>query len=96
VAKQQSSGIDIRVVRPDDDLDTQLDLAGRAFGLKSADERERWLQTVSGLIAQGRCLGAYDGGRLAGGAMFHDMRLLSQLPDTPPGCTIPRPGTGKF
>ncbi len=74
MAKHPSSEIEIRAVRPGDDINAQLDLAERAFGVKSADERDRWRQKVSGLIAQGRCLGAFIGGRPAGGAMFHDMR----------------------
>jgi predicted acetyltransferase len=61
-------------LRPGDDIDAQLDLAERAFGVKSADERDRWRETVSGLIARGRCLGAFTGDRLVGGAMYHDMR----------------------
>ena len=59
---------------PGDDIDAQLDLTERAFGNKSAAERDRWRETVAGLIAQRRCLGAFIGDRLAGGAMFHDMR----------------------
>ena len=62
------------MVLPGDDIDAQLDLAERAFGAKGAAERDRWRETVAGLIAQRRCLGAFIGDRLAGGAMFHDMR----------------------
>jgi predicted acetyltransferase len=65
---------EIRVLGPGDDLDAQLDLAERAFGSMSPDERDRWRDTVSGLLVQRRCLGAFVGRRLAGGAMFHDMR----------------------
>jgi predicted acetyltransferase len=65
---------EIRVLGPGDDLDAQLDLAERAFGSMSPDERDRWRDTVSGLLVQRRCLGAFVGSRLAGGAMFHDMR----------------------
>ncbi len=59
---------------PGDDLDAQVDLAERAFGSKTAAERDRWLAIMSYLVAQRRCLGAFAGGRPAGGAMFHDMR----------------------
>jgi len=62
------------VVLPGDDIDAQLDLAERAFGAKGAAERDRWRETVAGLIAQRRCLGAFIGDRLVGGAMFLDMR----------------------
>jgi predicted acetyltransferase len=64
----------IRAVRPDDDLDAQLDLSERSFGVKSPDAREHWRETVAHLVAQGRCLGAFAGGRQVGAAMFHDMR----------------------
>jgi predicted acetyltransferase len=66
--------VEIRVLRPGDDIDAQLDLAERSFGVKGADERDRWLQALSGHIAGGRCLAAFIGGRPAGGAIFHDMR----------------------
>jgi GNAT superfamily N-acetyltransferase len=66
--------VEIRILRPGDDIDAQLDLAERSFGVKGADERDRWLQALSGHIAGGRCLAAFIGGRPAGGAIFHDMR----------------------
>ncbi len=66
--------LQIRVLRPGDDIDAQLDLAERAFGTKGAEERDRWRETTSGLMAGGRCLGAFVGGRPVGGAMYHDMR----------------------
>src|SRR5260370_4127102 len=68
------SGIEIRALRPGDDIDAQFDLAERAFGVKSAAERDRWRETGSGVIGGGRCLGAFIGCRAVGGAMFHDMR----------------------
>jgi predicted acetyltransferase len=66
--------IEIRPLRPGDDIDAQLDLAERSFGVKTAEGRDHWRETASGLIAQGRCLGAFTGVRPVGGAMFHDMR----------------------
>jgi predicted acetyltransferase len=65
---------EIRTLTPDDDLDAQLDLAERSFGAKGGDERDRWREAMSGHIAEGRCLGAFVGGRPAGGAAYHDMR----------------------
>jgi len=62
------------VVLPGDDIDAQLDLSERAFGAMDAAGRDRWRETVTGLIAERRCLGAFIGDRLAGGAMFNDMR----------------------
>jgi len=68
------SAVLIRAVGPDDDLDAHLDLAERSFGPKSPAERDRWRQWAVGVIAQGRCLGAFAGGRLAGTAVIQDMR----------------------
>ena len=62
------------MVLPGDDIDAQLDLSERAFGAVGAAERDRWREAVAGIIAARRCLGAFIGDRLAGGAMFHDMR----------------------
>jgi predicted acetyltransferase len=64
----------IRAVRPDDDLDAHLDLAERSFGPISAAERDQRRQTLADQAAAGRNLGAFDGDRLAGAAVFHDMR----------------------
>jgi predicted acetyltransferase len=64
----------IRAVRPDDDLDAQLDLAERSFGPISPAGRARRRQGIAGSIAEGRSLGAFDGDRPAAVAMFHDMR----------------------
>lgn len=74
VADDRNSGIEIRLVVPGDDLDAQLDLAERAFGAKSPADRVLWRQVTSRLIAQRGCLGAFIGGRAAGGAMFYDLR----------------------
>jgi predicted acetyltransferase len=64
----------IRAVRPDDDLDAHLDLAERSFGPKSPAERDQWRQQAAGVIAQGRCLGAFVGDRPVGEAVIQDMR----------------------
>jgi predicted acetyltransferase len=74
VADDRNLQVEVRLVVPGDDLDAQVDLAERAFGIKSAADRDRWLEIMSYLIARRRCLGAFVGGRPAGGAMFHDMR----------------------
>jgi predicted acetyltransferase len=66
--------IEIRVVLPGDDLDAQLDLSERAFGPIDAAGRDQWREAVAAIIAERRCLGAFIGDRLVGGAMFHDMR----------------------
>jgi GNAT superfamily N-acetyltransferase len=64
----------IRPVRPGDDLDAQLDLGERAFGVRDAAERDRWLRSAADLVAEGRVLGAFAGDRPAGSALFYDMR----------------------
>jgi predicted acetyltransferase len=64
----------LRAVRPDDDLDAHLDLAERTFGPRSPAERDRWRRSTAGVIARGRCLGAFSGDRLVGSAVIQDMR----------------------
>jgi predicted acetyltransferase len=68
------AAVQIRALRPDDDLDAQLELNERSFGVKSPGVRDHWRQTMARLVAQGRCLGAFTGDRPVGAAMFHDMR----------------------
>ena len=64
----------IRPITGDDDMDAQLDLGERAFGLVSAGARAGW-SSLAGLRAgQGLFLGAFAGGVPAGAAMIHDMR----------------------
>jgi predicted acetyltransferase len=64
----------IRPITPDDDMDAQLDLGQRAFGLYSAAQRESWCYVASLRAGQGMFLGAFVDGRPAGAAMLHDMR----------------------
>jgi predicted acetyltransferase len=64
----------IRPITPDDDMDAQLDLGQRAFGLYSAAQRESWHYVASLRAGQGMFLGAFVDGRPAGAAMLHDMR----------------------
>ena len=64
----------IRPITVDDDMEAQLDLGQRAFGIYSAGQRAAW-SYVAGLRAgQGLFLGAFAGGAPAGAAMIHDMR----------------------
>jgi predicted N-acetyltransferase YhbS len=64
----------IRTVRPDDDLDAQLDLAERSFGPSGPAGRAGRRQRLADRITDGRTVGAFDGDRPAGTATFHDMR----------------------
>jgi GNAT superfamily N-acetyltransferase len=64
----------IRLLSPADDVDAQLDLSERAFGRKSAADRDLWRKTVAEQIGHGRWLGAFAGSLPVAGAMFHDMR----------------------
>jgi predicted acetyltransferase len=66
--------LEIRPLRPDDDLDAQRDLSERAFGVLPAARREEWKQAHTALIDSGTSLGAFADGRLAGAAYYHDMR----------------------
>lgn len=64
----------IRPITPDDDMDAQLDLGQRAFGIYSAAQRANWLWIARLRASQGMFLGAFAGDRPAGAAMLHDMR----------------------
>jgi predicted acetyltransferase len=70
----EATPILIRVVRPDDDLDAQFDLAERSFGPGSRAGRDQRRRAVADPIAAGRTLGAFHGDRPVGAASFHDMR----------------------
>src|ERR1700678_4139033 len=61
----------IRPLTAEDGWDQHLDLSMRAFG--QADEA--WVRAILGpVVADGRCLGAFYGDRLAGVALYLDMR----------------------
>ena len=64
----------IRPITGDDDMDAQLDLGQRAFGVSSAGQRAGWSYLAGLRAGQGLFLGAFAGGVPAGAAMIHDMR----------------------
>jgi predicted N-acetyltransferase YhbS len=66
--------VEIRALRAEDDLDAQLDLSHRAFGVQSAADRVTWRQAVSAVLDEGGYLGAFAGSRAVGAALFFDMR----------------------
>jgi predicted acetyltransferase len=69
--------VDDVVIRPitgDDDMEAQLDLAQRAFGIYSAGQRAAWSYLTGLRAGQGLFLGAFVGGAPAGAAMIHDLR----------------------
>jgi predicted acetyltransferase len=66
--------LEIRLLRPGDDPEAQLDLAERAFGAIPAAQRDRRLRSLPGHFATRRTLGAFAGRQPAAGASFHDMR----------------------
>jgi Acetyltransferase (GNAT) domain/Sterol carrier protein domain len=68
----------IRLLTPDLDWDQYLDLTVRSFG--PADEARARANTGP-VVADGRCLGAFEGHRMVGAALFHDMRQVC-LPRT--------------
>jgi len=61
----------VRPLAPDFSWDEYFDLTFRAFG--PADEA-MVQPTIEPVVAAGRCLGAFDEGRLVGTALYHDMR----------------------
>ena len=61
----------IRPLTPDFEWEEYADLTARSFG--PLDEA-RVQPDIEPVVAAGRCLGAYDGARLVGTALYHDMR----------------------
>ena len=61
----------IRPLAPDFDRDEYADLTVRSFGPPAEAAIAAGLDLI---VAGGRCLGAFDGGRLVGTALYHDMR----------------------
>jgi predicted acetyltransferase len=66
--------LQIRPLTPDDDIDAQVDLAQRAFGVMSAAQRADWVYVANHRISQGTFLGAFLAGQPVGAATVHDMR----------------------
>jgi predicted acetyltransferase len=66
--------VEIRPLTADDDLDAQIDLSERAFGLMSPAARDNWKRIAVTRLAGDRFLGAFVDGRPAGGAAYWDMR----------------------
>jgi predicted acetyltransferase len=66
-----AADLTIRLLTADLDWDSYLDLTWRSFG--PADEA-RVRANIEPIVAAGRCLGAFEGDRLVGTALFHDMR----------------------
>jgi predicted N-acetyltransferase YhbS len=66
--------IDVRALTDGDDLETELDLARRAFGPFGGAERERRLAGVRMMVGAGRHLAAFDGSRQVASAAYFDMR----------------------
>jgi len=61
----------IRPLTPDLDWDEYTDLTVSSFGPMDEAGAQPDIEPV---VAAGRCLGAYDGSRLIGTALYHDMR----------------------
>jgi predicted acetyltransferase len=76
----------IRAITGDDDMDAQVDLGERAFGVYSAGQRASWRYIAGVRAGQGLFLGAFAGGRPAGAAMIHDLRQWWV------GCEVPSAG----
>ncbi len=61
----------IRPLTPEDGWDQYVDLTMRSFGPSDEALIQPGIEPV---VAAGRCLGAFDGDRLVGTALYHDMR----------------------
>jgi len=66
--------VEIRPLTPDDDMDAQLDLGQRAFGVYPPAQRDSWSYLAGLRVSQGMFLGAFIAGQPAGAAILHDMR----------------------
>jgi GNAT superfamily N-acetyltransferase len=82
------SGLTIRLMRADDDVDAELDLRHRSFGPMDRADREFWRAEVLGCIEGGRQLGVWDDGQLVGAARYYDMRQFWH------GRAVPMAGVG--
>ena len=61
----------IRPPGPEPDWAQYLDVIARAFGFAEETSLRAMMEPV---VADGRCLGAFDRGQLVGNALFFDMR----------------------
>jgi predicted acetyltransferase len=66
--------VEIRPLTPDDDMDAQLDLGQRAFGVYTPAQRESWSHVARLRVSQGLFVGAFVAGEPAGAGILHDMR----------------------
>jgi predicted acetyltransferase len=66
--------VDVRPLRPDDDLEAELDLSRRAFGPMSRGRRDARIASIQDSIEAGAIFGGFDGSRLVGSARYHIMR----------------------
>jgi predicted acetyltransferase len=69
-----ASGLQIRPLGRDDDLEPELALRRRAFGPFPASDRPRWQASIEASVAAGQIFGAFDQGRLVASARYFDMR----------------------
>jgi predicted acetyltransferase len=75
-------------MRPDDDLEAELDLRHRAFGPMREASRAYWREEMLGCIEEGRQFGVWDGTDLIGAARYYDMRQFWH------GRSLPMAGIG--
>jgi predicted N-acetyltransferase YhbS len=68
-----SPSADIRALRPEDDVEAQLDLGRRAFGPLDEAGRARRLAALEAAASGGRYYAAFDGPRAIAAAEFNDM-----------------------
>jgi predicted acetyltransferase len=69
-----ASGLQIRPLQRDDDLEPELALRRRAFGPMPAGDKPRWQASLETSIDAGQLFGAFDHGRLVASARYFDMR----------------------
>jgi predicted acetyltransferase len=69
-----ASGLQIRPLGRDDDLEPELALRRRAFGPIPAGDKPKWQASIEASVAAGQIFGAFDHGRLVASARYFDMR----------------------
>jgi predicted acetyltransferase len=65
---------EIRLLRPDDDIEAELALRRRAFGPITAADQTEWVASLPAVIEAGQVLGVFDGRRLVASARYYPMR----------------------
>jgi predicted acetyltransferase len=67
-------GLEVRPLRPEDDVEAELALRRRAFGPVTAADESTWVASLPAIIEAGQAIGVFDGPRLVASARYYPMR----------------------